>query len=59
MMVEAHTRGLVANVAGLLCLRGGESLLGAKKDAFESFVASFDRIIVVSMFVREPVEKNT
>ena len=30
-----------------------------KKDTFESLVASFDRIIVVSMFVRERVEKNT
>ena len=59
MMVEAHTRDLVANVAGLLCLRGGESLLGAKEDAFESLIAPFDGMIVVSTFVRERGEKNT
>ena len=53
------TRGLVANVAGLLCVRYGESPLGAKENTSESLVASFDRIIVVLMFVRERVEKNT
>ena len=42
MVVEAHMRGLMANVAGLLCLLGGESLLGVKKDTFGSLVAPFD-----------------
>ena len=59
MVVEAQTRSLVANVAGSLCLRGGESLLGVKERYFRVFRGAFDWVIVVLMFVRERGEKDT
>ena len=41
LVVEAHMGGLVANMASLLRLRGGESLLGEKGDGLGPLKAPF------------------